>query len=61
MRTNVIDNDGINAYKIFAKKAAKELQYSDEVVNRVEAATTVGAIQRIMTGARQRYWGYLDD
>lgn len=41
-------------YKKFALKAAKELGYSDEVIERIKNAESDFEVSRIMTTARKR-------
>lgn len=47
-------DEEFKTYKKDAVKAAEELRYGDNVVNRIKAAKTEAEIQRIMTTERHK-------
>lgn len=47
-------DEEFKTYKKDAVKAAKELRYGDNVVNRIKAAKTEAEIQRIMVTERHK-------
>jgi len=51
-----LDGESVRANKKFCLRAAKELGYSPEVIERLHEATTLGEIDRAMKmGRRQRF------
>ena len=47
-------DEEFKTYKKDAVKAAEELRYGDNVVNRIKAAKTEAEIQRVMVTARHK-------
>ena len=47
------EEEAINSYRKFAKKAASELKYPKSVIDAIAIATTIPQIERIMCSARQ--------
>ena len=51
------NNDTFKAYKSEAIKAAEDLEYGTEILEKLENAKTDGEIQRIMVSARHEKFG----
>ena len=51
------NNDTFKAYKSEAIKAAKDLGYGTEILEKLENAKTDGEIQRLMIAARHKKFG----
>lgn len=52
-----LDGDSVKANKKFCLRAAKELGYSPEVIERLHEATTLGEIDRAMKMGRHQRFG----
>lgn len=52
-------DEEFKTYKKDAVKAAEELRYGDNVVNRIKATKTEAEIQRIMTTERHKRLDYI--
>lgn len=52
-----LDGESVRANKKFCLRAAKELGYSPEVIERLHEATTLGEIDRAMKMGRSQKFG----
>lgn len=56
MESLYLMNDTLVRHKRFAITAAEELCYPSHVVRKIEKATTIYEIDRIMKKAREEFW-----
>ena len=55
--STLLDGDSVSANKKFCLRAAWELGYSSEVIERLHEATTLGEIDRAMKMGRRQKFG----